>query len=1541
MFLTSIRPDNLDSDMLEFRKVGELLINIVNQDVYMVITEPQTGKKEVRLIGGSAKYDVLNHIERNNIVSKIEPTNYDSGTTWYRSDMLWTEFSGGAEDAFITIRTDNQGGNGKWTNILPITKVNNVFLGKDSAGNLITLDTLIKRERLKVVPTLDVQDAELGEIYIKDDNTIWLRKNKDASTDRLLASANTFMRDRLVKSIAISSKAPVNFNKNTLWLHTTEDSDISLATTQYLSSTIDKTTVFGLKFVLDAQNKTQLGATIGNEGKTLSIDNNVALDYGYTWLNYPITRGEDVYMEFEISDPEDKLSLLFLKNGLTQELANSYGTTDKVLQITSRFSKIENVETPKVFDFNNRTMFVCIKSPSIGISRLYLGFVKDDGTLQVVYGNNTLTEDGLNVDGFVRLGFAADNSETANMKTTVKINTFRVNNIPGNTIGLNNTLPGEKPFEVHAIASNANSIFLSKENKLSNYVFDGRLVIGLRDYKDAKSSGRGELMLDYENKVLYAKMMDGTIENLKSKFEDVYYNHIMHGLTLTKKKNTELKVVPSDLTITYGSTAEFDTYSTTENVIANFAMVDTISGEAVLRYKYLVPKTNTELVFHKWKDLVTEAENTSTLKVYLDILHDAIVVIRRSKNVYSSYIELMKTSELNTRYFNINLFLRELIESSRMNPNSLLIQTVGTDIENNLIDKMFNVPSDGVLNLYKESNKKATLQFYTNDGNMYINSINPDYSINEWSKIIYTFNNVTNINGTINAGTKVNTTDIVATGNITSGADLTFNNATSSFIKYNNTRNVNGNTTDIIGIKGSNNTNNLTITIGDDKTDKLEIKSKTRPTINGDTVVTTPDLIYNYVWKGKLNVDTIFKDLNQYNSFNHVGYYTADKVIPSGSYNYPVLEFTGITGAILEVKLLHPDSNQYIMQELTPYVVLDGEGYHTTYTRSYDVTLKKWSKWVKRVTRDEHNAKYDKSGGKINGNVEIANNLLVNGIPTFKDGTIKINESNFNIFSRTENNNAESVISQIKYYSDTKVLSLGSENHSLIEFINTKRLEWVTTEPLYGETGSSLYRYKLATIVDVKNVDDRLTRDYWDKLKVERELKLKANKIDVENELKKKYDKAGGLLEGTMIINSNNQINMIDNSVINLNENSNIKLPSRIFEDISEIQSYSFKNRNRFDLVKINNVYNGLLTLSAGQSNYRSNDISSIQILQKNDDTQIRFIQGGTQATSFRSILFRDALVTSSGFFTGPNSVTGGENRIPSAEVTKNLYNSLISEYRGNISTYLTSNTFNLSSILQLQPGNYYVNSQQGLTVLGLNPSFVTTPGVLIVASDYDNTENSIKTLRYLPVTTKTDDTNTIAEFIIANNLNANWMYLRDFRDYYNKRQVDNKITEVKESVSNVFKSSNFKFTGNSINTAKPRILVHSHNHTTKGNEKLFFKTNLTLSDPLVNTPSLRFKISLDGESYSNGDIDIVFIGELTQGNDNEQKEIKVYNKTVGSSFRAFGFVKDSHVWFCLSTSSNNNDNLSFDTYVRLSNIDVASKFAPTILLYTTVDPRS
>ena len=52
MSMIRLRPAELDADLIQVRLLGELLINLANADLYMVIEDPITGKKEPRLVGG-------------------------------------------------------------------------------------------------------------------------------------------------------------------------------------------------------------------------------------------------------------------------------------------------------------------------------------------------------------------------------------------------------------------------------------------------------------------------------------------------------------------------------------------------------------------------------------------------------------------------------------------------------------------------------------------------------------------------------------------------------------------------------------------------------------------------------------------------------------------------------------------------------------------------------------------------------------------------------------------------------------------------------------------------------------------------------------------------------------------------------------------------------------------------------------------------------------------------------------------------------------------------------------------------------------------------------------------------------------------------------------------------------------------------------------------------------------------------------------------------------------------------------------------------
>lgn len=1553
MILTSLRPADFDPDTVKVRKLGDLMINTVNGDLYAVIQDPITNEKKVTLVGGSAKYEIGNHIATNNIMKQVAPIQFDAGTTWYRTDLIYQEMAGGDQDAFITIRTDNDTSNPKWATILPITKVNNVFLGRDGAGNLITLGSLIKKERMKIVPSIDVNDAEFGEIYIKDDNSIWFKKGHEEGSDRLLANATTFSRELLVKSIEVANNAPANFDKNTIYIHPTEDADVSLASTAFIS-TVNDTSVYGLKFVKDRANRIQQGATISNQGKTIVIDNNVSNDTGHTWLNYPIKAEEDVYFELDVYDPDHSLSLLLLKNGVTQEMSLAHGTTDKIIKINSTGYKYNNNDTAKNFPMHNRTIFGIIKLPRVGISRIYLGYVNDDGTLNVVYGNDTFTTDGINIDGFVRIGVTTAHSNTPNSKSRIDIKTYRVNVIPNDLIAINNVLPNEDAFSARAIATNANSIFLSRTVKLSNFVHNGRLVIGLRDVKQAASAALGEIMLDYDNKVLYAKLLDGTVVDLRSKFETVYQNHIENSFGLTTRLGKDLLVNQNDLTISYVTVTPFDIYNSISNVVGNLVMVDNLetTDRTQMKYKQIIPRTRTNLVRHKWLDINNDTPIEGNLDTYLDSIHAVIKLLKTKKNVYSSYLDLMTAAELSTKYFNQGLFFKEIVESRRMVDHSMLIQQVGTD-NTNTIDRIFNSPVEGIAEVTKTNNRKATVKVTAFNGTVYTAKIKNDYTLDEWVKMVSTYKGMTTVDGKMNITGNVTGKDISSDGNIDT-KNIIFKNTIESNITFNNENSINGGSSRIIGISGSNVTRDLSVKIGDDKTNITDIYSKERPRVIGDGTSTVDDgnrtvlkddLKYMTSWKGKLNTGSNWVDLNTLINKKHVGYWTADGVLPNG-YNYPRLDAGEIyNGATLDVKLTHIDTNLYLTQILIPNVPTGKEELHSSYTRTMNVSTGNWTKWVKSVSRKELDSKFDKTGGVINGAVTVKNDFITKGGVLFEDGNIRLNQSNFNILAADLSTPNITTTSMFKYENGN--LLVGSAPVKTLSDFSVARPTWVTTVPQYGETVSGSpstlrsYTYNYAMTNDIDVLANNIRDNYHNKVKTDEFLKTKADKVETKDALDKKYDKAGGELLGDMTLNDHNIILKGSSSAINLTSDANLYLPTKSFSDLTEVDSFDVRRKTRYDLVELNNKKHGLITIGANYASSTFNDVTSVQFLAKSDgDFQIRNIIGGTNKEPFKSVFFKNDIYTMNTFFTG-SGIAGGENKVVSAEVTKNIYNSLVSEYRGNISSYITDRFFDINNLLKLQPGNYYVNSQDSLTALGLDTNiFSPSGGVLVVMSDYDNTANSIKVLRYLPSTSaNTAGDDKIAELIATNGSASRWMILCDYRSYYTKTEMDRIVERVNADVTSKVISTGYSFTGNTTNTAKPEVLVHTHNHPTDGNEVLFFKTNLSTNE-LNSGSGFRYKIRLNGESLVNGDIDIVVVGELKVGSDSQQPKQTTYNKSVGSTYVIEAFVKDSYVWFSLKVKKGTNDNLSFDTYIRLSNIPADTTFVPKVLQYTTTDPR-
>lgn len=1488
VMLNGLRVPELDPNALQIRNLGELVADRARNILYFVVEDPsRPGVKMVTPVVGQGKIDLLEHLSRAHVIGNVTPTNYDKSTIWYNSALVYVEPENAA-NAYIAIQHEKTPGNWQWTSILPITHAKNVNLGQDSSGNTITLADIVYKNRIKVTPSIDVAQAANGELYVNGNNELYLKQGPRPEDQRLLGTVNTYLRERLVEQIKVSEEAPTNWNSNTIWLHP-NDADLALARTMTLSA-IDGSKSTGLKFTKE-NNITKAGATIENESKATKIDLTNTADWGHVLTQFAFNTDGKYYIELYVEDPQDKAYLVFLGNDISQPSSDSYGTEvdGSRAYIDSAKLKIRNVDTPKQFKMDKKTIFIQVDRQGTN-SSIRLGYVLDDGTLSYIHGTDTNAGFSMNL---ARLAVGATSSNTSGF-TSFYIRSILIRKIPDGYRVLNSSLPGEKVFANYAIATNAQSVQLGNNNFLSNFVDSGRLLSVLRDYSDRDNARVGELILDLNNKGLYSKDRSHNIFRIEGKYDDVIIDHIRNSMRVTDNPIDSLIKLESDPSRAYIKRGTLD-WNSPKFIEGNMTVIDnSLTGDNTT-YKIVLPKTKTTLVDHQWTSMGSGSENRGDLKTYLDELHNLVKNVVSEDNVYASYKELKFTNaEIGLRYNTSPTFFKEA--TKRMKDNAIYLETVGkvepTTTEN--IDRIFNTPVNGVVVSYKDKSQNIHAKLYGTDGNEYSKLYSSPAFVDDgiWQKAIKEIQDVTTVNNLSVKKEGKFENDLKVIGKAISSKIVMGN--TSGYIRTTSPDIVSE--SNIISYEGSTASQNTKISIGDANFYNLGIYSKGKPTWfdedgTANPWITAYDLRNSWEYRGSLAQRGVVTDLSTIYDPKKSGWY----YITSGNKasGYPINNSKGYihTYAI--------DGN-HAMQ----IAFMDENDSSRIYIRNRNNG--NWSDWSITPNNLDMDLKFDKKGGEITGATTIKSTLKVQGASTLASVNTNVIKSH---------SGDRSIVG----VSTDGTMSLGDTGLVNINVASKNVPKWTD--------GISTSQFALKRDTDA--IANDLVTKYYSIQQITPLLNRKVETSTYTNDMNTKYDKAGGPIGGKVTINAGGL--EVVNGSITFSNNTKFNIPGERFntlQDFNQLSANSLKNILRYDIVNIDSNNDlGVFTISSNATLTTTvNTPSGIQISMAKDGTvSLNGIINGAIKTSSRTILFRDQI---------NNTFTGTGSEVLSAAKGKELYSMVLGEDRGFIATAISGTGFNLNNFNNLDAGFYKLTSAQEKTVLGIDSNIAKGNEGILIADDKKGAE--IRSFRYLTMSDNRSDTSPFVMGILTiNNGQGEWKYFYDISMYYTKKEVDALLAALKAELLKLQKSSLYSFTGYSTNNSIPRKLVHTHNQETLGDEGLmYFKTNITCKSGV---DSKRFNIYLDGytEGELPGAINIILSGSINFNNATTTLEkINSINALAGSPVEVeeLYLSTDGFVCFGLRNKLGNNFT-SFDTYMRFSSI-TDTNFDGAITLY-------
>ena len=1530
--LFNVRPADIDPNAIKIFPIGSLLVNSLTADVYMVI-EPQVGQKEARLIGSDGKYQILQHLQNAHIIQSHTPTTFDKSTIWYNTDVVYVE-PGDATEAYMTIRAETTKGSGvyEWRKILPVSMARNVIIGKDNAGQKLTLDTLIRRNRTVVIPSVDVEEASKGEIYIESDNTIWWKTGPNPSDKRLLASGNPFIIERLRKNIHIGNNPPRDWSKDTLWWKLGNDADIINSLT-YSIYKAGNTISTGLKFAKDFENKIKEASVLSALDKVATIDLNTTHEFGHIVANYNFLPNTKSYFELNINDPQAKLYLLFLKSNVSQPTSDTYGTelNENTLKIGQDKAKFKNVETTKAFPMHGKTIFITVDktTTTAGIS---LGYVLDDGTLQYVHGSATTSGFTMNASHFA---IGSSTSVEANSKAIVKISTFKVGEIPNGFTGINNVLPGEDAFENIAPLTNAQSVYLTNSQTLANiHAGAGRLITTPRRYDVVgnASAKAGELIWQNTNNTLWAKADDGSIVPIAGQYDERIVKHLRQSMqvilsdveTYVKDPDDPSRAFIMKNTLNKAGEATGEKYpdlrrNTTNNKVirGNISVIDNSTTGDRSTYKKIIPFTDTLGTFHDWKAFRTKVAMYTDLKTYLDELHKLIENFLLTDSVYSSFTEFGITdNDLTTSYSTDTLFLRE-IATNRMINESIYLETCNKLDPSNptprQINRIFNVPESGLITCYKDNNNKLQITLHTQSGSKYTANISNNYKIVRWNKMIIDDNGITEIPKNLNVNKAATVAEnitvtgwTVANGGIYSRNDRWYIRAENAAL---NTTPMN-----VLSYAGTSAQNDTTIFMGDDdKWDYIGFGSKNKPywyrklnngTFKKEYWILQEDIDRAWNYKGSLIEAGSPKDLNNIKNDDSVGYYILPSNVSKISSNYPTDNERGF----LEVA----KEGNFFIQRYTSH----GDNTMTVFTRYWNGTT--WSPWQRTVNTYDLSLKFDKAGGSVTGDTTFEKNLLVNKYAIFKDTVSfksKISSTIDSPFGSSED------LFEIRKEGNNKFLQAGNRN---INFhFNTKEVpKWVD-----NSSGSNVIK-ELALKESVDTLANDLHDNYTNTTEMNKLLAKKVDKTSYDEEkknfMKRNGDSATGnytFTKGTFKIGNETTTDLTS---------SVLKLPAGLQNNTVADNSVEFAKANlptgvfSYKTPSSENPNTTVISFAnfSTSSGFPTNAYFRVY---NNGDLAYAFSKdNNTTVSDFNKFVFRSHIV---------DNFLGGENKVLSANAGKILHAMTVGRSRGSISQFITGNAYDAAQMVKIEPGNYYVNGDNELQKLGLDKNKVKNEGLLISLSANDV---SLKSFVYIPITNSTK-ADTIGILNLNTSSGSTWAYISDDRYFYSKPEIITLLKDLKEEILSKIMSLEYSYTGNNKNLSIPYRLVHTHNQFNltgvNPQEALTFYTNIDLSNNAINSTSATVQIHIRGFAEGSGyPIETILTAKLRQNGSNLEIAKKDEYLMTPASVSYTTDIEDNKLIFKVQDNITN-EGLSFDTYIRINNAG-NTKFNPKVTHY-------